>query len=81
MLKYHLKWLIFRVCFLNFFFKEAKLERNVPIGLKKMYCFEQFAIFSALYLGSMVPENNMFCRRANVLSEQAASDKSLLYCY
>lgn len=58
MLNHHLTWSIFRaVCFLNFFFEEVRLERN--ICLKKMNCFEHFAIYSALYLSSMVPENNV----------------------
>lgn len=32
------------------------MERNIPVHLKKIHCFEQLAVYSALYLGSIVSD-------------------------
>lgn len=58
------------------------MERNTPENLKKMHCFEQLAVYLALYLGSMVSDNNIFCRKStNAFSEQTAAEKTSLPSY
>lgn len=51
----------------------------MPISLKKMHSFEQFAIYAALCLGSMAPENNMFFRRVLMYSQNKLHQTKLHY--